>query len=162
MTRGQNGTRSGASGRRLVPICMCLFYSIMSGIFVTHCARALASSPARGDTITVQINGTAQAPGFFPDFLTLHVNDTVVFINQALPSSKYAISADDGSFASPVIAPGGRWSYTFVDKGAHVYRETTYPQHMVGELLVVDSAVRLLPTPNPFAEATFNCQKRWG
>ncbi|HEV2659796.1 MAG TPA: hypothetical protein VGU68_04310, partial [Ktedonobacteraceae bacterium] len=58
------------------------------------------------------------------------------------------------SFASPVIASGGRWSFTFVSKGTHVYRETTYPQHMVGELLVVDSGVRLLPTPNPLAEAT--------
>jgi|GEM_PF-1299665 len=152
MTRGEDGTRLDASGRRLAHICMCLFYGIMPGVFALPCA--LAASPARGDTITVEINGVSQVPGFFPDFLTLHVNDTVVFVNQALPSSNYAISADDGSFASPVIAPGGRWSFTFVGKGAHVYRETTYPQHMVGELLVVDSGVRLLPTPNPFAEAT--------
>ncbi|MDQ2885220.1 MAG: hypothetical protein M3Y39_03950 [Chloroflexota bacterium] len=152
MTRGEDGTRFGASGRRLAHICMCLFYGIMPGVFALPCARA--ASPTRGDTITVEINGVSQVPGFFPDFLTLHVNDTVVFVNQALPSSNYAISADDGSFASPVIAPGSRWSFTFVSKGAHVYRETTYPQHMVGELLVVDNGVRLLPTPNPLAEAT--------
>lgn len=154
MTRGADGTRFGASGRRLAHIYLCLFYGIMPGVFALPCAHVLASSPARGDTITVQINGVAQVPGFFPNFLTLHVNDTVMFVNHALPSSNYTISADDGSFASPVIAPGGRWSFTFVGKGAHVYRETTYPQHMVGELLVVDSAARLLPTPNPFAAAT--------
>lgn len=142
--------------RAHIHICLytCLFSGILAGLFALPCTRALAASPARGDTITVQINGASQAPGFFPDFLTLHVNDTVVFVNQALPSSNYAISADDGSFASPVIAPGGRWSMTFVSKGAHVYHETTYPQLMIGELLVVDSDVRLLPTPNPFAEAT--------
>ncbi len=154
MTRGEDGTRFGAGGRRLAHICMCLFYSIMPGVFALPGASVLANSPVHGDTIIVEINGVAQVPGFFPDFLTLHVNDTVTFVNQALPSSNYAISADDGSFASPVIAPGGKWSFTFVSKGAHVYRETTYPQHMVGELLVVDSAVHLLPTPNPFAAAT--------
>ena len=154
MTRGEGGTRFGAGGRRLAHICMCLFYSIMSCMFALPCAPVLASAPAHGDTITVEINGVAQVPSFFPDFLTLHVNDTVMFVNRALPGSNYTVSADDGSFASPVIAPGGKWSFTFVSKGAHVYRETTYPQHMVGELLVVDSAVHLLPTPNPFAAAT--------
>jgi hypothetical protein len=108
MTRGEEETRSGAGGRQLAHICICLFYSIIAGVFAFPCVPALAASPPRGDTITVAINGVSQVPGFFPNFLTLHVNDTVVFVNQALPSSKYAVSADDGSFASPVIAPGSR------------------------------------------------------
>ncbi len=156
MTRGEVETRYGVEYKRLAHIYMSLFQCIIAGAFIFPFSRvyALAALPARGDTITVQINGLSQAPGFFPDFLTLHVNDTVVFVNQALPISNYTVSADDGSFSSPTIAPGGKWSFTFVSKGSHVYRDTTYPQRMIGELLVVDSGVRLLPTPNPFAEAT--------
>ncbi len=154
MTRGEDGMISSVGGRRLAYISVCLFRCIVAAVLALPFSRVLAVSPVRGDTITVQINGLSQAPGFFPDFLTLHVNDTVVFVNQALPASNYTISADDGSFSSPTIAPGGRWSFTFISKGAHVYRDTTYPQRMVGELLVVDRGVLLLPTPNPFAEAT--------
>jgi hypothetical protein len=70
-----------------------------------------------------------------------------VFVNSAYPASSYTLSADDGSFSSPPIGPGGQWKVTFISKGAHIYRDVTSPQRMVGELLVVDSSVGLLPTP---------------
>ena len=150
MTQSEAGTQY--SGRWLAHLC--LFCFTVVSLFASPATHMLASSSARGDTIFVQINGVSQVPGFFPDLLTLHGNDTVVFINQAQPARNCTLNADDGSFSSPVIPSGGRWSFTFVSKGAHVYRDTTYPERMVGELLVVDRAVHLLPTPNPLIQAT--------
>jgi plastocyanin len=104
--------------------------------------------------ITVQINGLAQAPGFTPALLTLHVNETVLFINHALPAQSYTLHADDGSFSSPAIPSGGSWAITFRTPGSHTYRDSANAQTMVGELLVVEKSVSLLATPNPFVEAT--------
>jgi plastocyanin len=144
--------------KRLAPTYVYLFQYVTFVVFVLSFYYGFAIygtvAFARGDTITVQIDGLAQPPGFFPNFLTLHVNDTVVFVNHAYPANSYTISADDGSFSSQPIAPGGQWKVTFLSKGSHVYRDATSPQRMVGELLVLDSGVSLLPTPAPFVEAT--------
>lgn len=106
------------------------------------------------DSITVQITGSGQPPGFSPAFLTLHVNTTVIFINHGLPAKSYTLHADDGSFSSPPISPGGRWTITFHTPGSHTYRDTSATQSMVGELLVVNTGVSLLATPDPRVEAT--------
>ena len=109
---------------------------------------------SKAEPITVQINGLAQPPGFSPALLTVHINETVVFINHAFPARSYTLKADDGSFSSPPIPTGGQWAITFHAPGSHTYRDTSSAQTMVGELLVVDKSIQLLPTPNPFVEAT--------
>jgi plastocyanin len=109
---------------------------------------------SKGEIITIQINGSAQPPGFSPAFLTLHVNDTVAFINHALPAKSYTLSADDGSFSSPSIPSNGQWTITFHTLGSHTYRDTSSASTMVGELMVVATNVHLLATPDPLVEAT--------
>jgi hypothetical protein len=102
----------------------------------------------------VQINGQAQPPGFTPALLTVHINETVMFINHASPAQSYTLRADDGSFSSPAIPAGGSWAITFHTPGSHTYRDTSAATTMIGELLVVAKGVSLLATPNPFVEAT--------
>lgn len=109
---------------------------------------------AQGDSVTIQITGPGQPPGFSPALLTVHVNDTLVFVNQSAPPAAFAVSAADGGFSSPAIAPGAQWTVTFTSTGSHEYHEANNATRMVGEVLVVPNSVALLPTPNPEAEAT--------
>jgi plastocyanin len=105
-------------------------------------------------TVIVQINGSKRPSGFFPAFLTVHVNETVVFVNQAFPKNAYSVVAVDGSFSSPPIPVDQRWKVSFTSPGTHEYRSQSAPVQMVGVLLVVNADVALLPVPNPLVEAT--------
>lgn len=109
---------------------------------------------AAGETVMIQITGSAQPPGFFPALLTVHVYDTVIFNNQASPASSFSIVADDGAFSSPAIAPGKQWVVTFNTPGEHEYHTSTNVPRMVGVMIVVPNSVSLLATPAPGTEAT--------
>jgi plastocyanin len=104
---------------------------------------------AAGNTLTIHILGATNPPGFSPSLLSVHVNDTVVFLNDATPATTYSVVADDQSFASPPIAPGQQWTITFSQPGAHEYHVPAYASQMVGLLLVVASSVPLAPSPIP-------------
>lgn len=106
------------------------------------------TSYAEGETIPVAITGSAQPPGFSPAFVTVHLYDTVVFVNQSVPAASYALTSDDGSFASPIIAHGSQWSVTLNTLGPHAYR-IAGSSAAIGELFVVANTVPLLPTPVP-------------
>ncbi len=107
---------------------------------------------AIGETTLVQINGPAQPPGFSPALLTIHMYDTVIFVNHT--NTAYAVTSTDGSFSSPAIPAGQQWRVTFSSLGGHEYHTTQAPQRMVGEIVVVANSVSLLPTPAPQVEAT--------
>ena len=109
---------------------------------------------AQGETTTIQMSGPLQPPGFSPALLTIHVNDYVIFINQSAPAVPYAIAADDGSFSSPVIAPGKQWAVALTNPGAYEYHAISAPRPMVGEIVVVPDSIVLLPTPAPDVQAT--------
>src|SRR5947209_3591371 len=118
-------------------------------------AHAQQAQQAQGESITVQITGAAQPPGFLPALLTVHLYDTIVFLNQSAPAATYAIAAQDGSFASPAIAHGEQWAVTVNATGPHPYSVSSVST-MVGEIFVVANTVSLLPTPLPQAQATVN------
>jgi plastocyanin len=109
---------------------------------------------AVGGEATILIEGSLVPPGFWPSLLTVHVYDTVVFVNHSSPAASYAVTAGDGSFSSPAIAPGQQWQVTFNSVGVHEYHSASSPQSMAGEIQVVDTAVSLLPTAIPAIEAT--------
>jgi len=106
----------------------------------------------KAEIVTIQIGGPP--PGFSPAFLTLHVNDKVVFVNHAFPARSHTLSANDGSFSSPPIPAGGQWAITFHAPGSHTYRDTSATSTMIGELMVVAQNIQLLATPDPLVEAT--------
>ncbi len=136
----------------------CVF--ILSGILCCVVGIAvtgfLRPAVARADTtsITIEITGLDNPPGFLPALLTVHVNDTVVFLNDASPAATYSVAATDQSFASPPIAPGQQWSTTFTTPGVHDYTDPASSSQMYGELVVVPASVQLLSTPQPGAVAT--------
>jgi len=132
-------------GLVLVIVCACL--SVNSLVFPRM-------AQAAGETVTIHITGSTQPPGFLPALLTIHVYDTVIFINQTSPTGSFSIVADDGAFSSPAIAPGKQWIVTFNTPGEHEYHISTHSSRMVGVIIVVPNAVSLLPTPAPGIEAT--------
>jgi plastocyanin len=133
------------SSLALAMLCMCL--SLYTLIFPPIVQAA-------GEAVTIQILGSTQPPGFFPALLTVHVYDTVIFNNQASPTSRFSIVADDGTFSSPTIAPGKQWIVTFNTPGEHEYHTSTNVPRMVGVIIVVPNSVSLLATPAPGTEAT--------
>lgn len=144
------GTRHSNVQKLLLTCILCLPFSII----VTQLSLPYAhAQQAQGESIMVQITGAAQPPGFLPALLTVHLYDTVVFVNQSAPAATYAISAQDGSFASPAIAHGEQWAVTVNATGPHPYSVSSVST-MVGEIFVVANTVSLLPTPLPQAQAT--------
>ena len=125
-----------------------VFFTFFTGIFFL----LPQSAKAIGETTFVQITGPAQPPGFSPALLTIHLYDTVIFVNSS--TTPYAVTSTDGSFSSPAIPIGQQWRVTFSNLGAHEYHATQAAQSMVGEILVVENSVSLLPTPVPQVEAT--------
>ena len=128
-----------------------LIFLTYSALLITHPTYA---QPSSGETVTIQIVGPAQAPGFSPAIVTVHVFDYVVFSNQALPIASFSLASDDGTLSSPSIASGKQWTTTFTHAGTFEYHDTANPPHMVGEIVVVADSVSLLPTPAPGLQAT--------
>jgi len=49
----------------------------------------------KGENVEVHILGDFRPPGFSPSLITIHVNDTVAFINDASLAVTYSIGAKD-------------------------------------------------------------------
>src|SRR5690348_11453268 len=127
--RGKPAANKGGGKPRPYPTTMCLHGKLFayrvgaelapalvplllaSFLLCSSVALLLISSPqqalAQGNTFIVVMLGRSQQPGFAPDLLTVHVYDTVVFVNSS--ATPIAITATDSSFSSPAIAPGKQW-----------------------------------------------------
>ncbi len=108
---------------------------------------------AAGETVIIEITGIGTPPGFLPDLVSIHLHDSITFINQSRPSQMYTLASDDGSFFSGPIAPGTQWKVTPTKTGTYEYHAVSAGLQMVGIILVVPSSVALLPTPDPGAIA---------
>ena len=152
----QNDRRQAALAPAMKIRLHCL---LLAALFIIYASFALflisSSQPAlaQGNTFIVTILGSSQQPGFAPDLLTVHIYDTVVFVNSA--AAPIAITAADSSFASPAISPGKQWKVTFNSAGAFEYHDNSNPApHIFGEIVVVPDTVALLPPPAPAAQQT--------
>lgn len=120
------------------------------GIFLTalfasvllpqHLARAA------GGMVTIHITGISRPPGFLPDIAAVHVNDVIVFTNDARPAQTYTLAADDGSFFSPPIATGTQWHLTLTKPGTYEYHAVGIALQMVGTILVAPASITFLST----------------
>jgi plastocyanin len=63
--------------------------------------------------------------GFRPAARTVQAGDTVTWTNRDTVS--HQVVADNGTFASPVMPPGTRWSFVFRDAGTFRYRDALRP-----------------------------------
>ena len=63
--------------------------------------------------------------GFTPTAVTITAGDTVTWRNR--DTVAHQVVADNGSFASPTLAPGRTYSFTFRDAGTFRYRDALEP-----------------------------------
>jgi plastocyanin len=92
--------------------------------FLTGFLAALAlvwAAPAPAADITVQIRGN----GFSPHTLTIEHDDTITWHNS--DRSSHQVVANDGSFASPILAPGRSWAFKFSRAGRFDYHDAYKP-----------------------------------
>jgi plastocyanin len=83
---------------------------------------ALASaSPAGAATTTIRITKS----GFSPSSATIDFGDTVTWRNA--DTANHQVVADNGSFASPILAPGKTYSFTFRTAGRFAYHDAIKP-----------------------------------
>jgi plastocyanin len=84
-------------------------------------AALFAAPQALAQTVTVQILKS----GFSPENVTVGRNDTVVWMNA--DKTKHQVVGDNGSFQSPVLAPGKSYSHMFGVAGTFGYHGTLHP-----------------------------------
>lgn len=70
---------------------------------------------------TVSITGS----GFSPKTVGIVADDTVVWKNN--DTKNHQVVSTRGTFASPVIAPGKTYTFTFTQAGTYDYRDALYP-----------------------------------
>ena len=82
----------------------------------------LAVAPAaEAATRTVNIYKS----GFSPASVTITAQDTVVWVNR--DTANHQVVSDRGNFVSPILRPGQRYSFRFVDAGTFRYRDALKP-----------------------------------
>jgi plastocyanin len=93
------------------------------------------SGPTTYDVNIVE-GGSTDDWGYDPASLSIATGDTVVWTNTG--STDHTVTAEDGSFDSGSIPPGGTWEYTFSETGDFQYHCTPHP-FMMGTISVSDS-----------------------
>jgi plastocyanin len=94
--------------------------------FVPHAVAVVALAlvlvaPASAATTAVQIKST----GFSPASVTINENDSVKWTNT--DTKNHQIVANNGSFASGVVAPGKSYSHAFGSGGTFRYHDGLHP-----------------------------------
>jgi plastocyanin len=100
-----------------------------SAVAVAGAAGTMLAGGARPVTHTVTIDATRYQPAR----LTVHVGDTIVWVNKDL--IPHTATAKAGTFDSKVVAPGASWRVTVKAKGATDYACLFHPT-MTGRLEV--------------------------
>ena len=80
------------------------------------------AAPVEAATITVRITKS----GFAPSAVTINFGDTVRWVNN--DTTNRQVVADSGAFASPILAPGRSYSYTFRTSGVFRYHDAIKPR----------------------------------
>jgi plastocyanin len=81
----------------------------------------LAPGALAATTSTVKITKS----GFSPKTVSITADDTVTWTNT--DTKHHQVVSTRGTFASPVLAPGKSYSFTFVEAGTYDYRDALYP-----------------------------------
>jgi len=79
------------------------------------------AAPAQAATVNVRITKN----GFSPSSVRINFADTVRWTNS--DTANHQIVADNGSFASPILAPGASYSFTFRTAGRFPYHDAIKP-----------------------------------
>lgn len=96
---------------------------------LTAAVALAAAAPAQSATINVSIRST----GFSPATLTIDQGDSVHWVNN--DKASHQVVANDGSFASPILAPGKTYTFTFRRGGTYRYHDA-YRTASTGKITV--------------------------
>lgn len=88
-----------------------------------------ASRPAATVTKTVKITATA----FSPSSVTIKTGDAIKWSNT--DTKAHQVVANNGAFASPMIAAGHTWTHTFKTAGTYKYHDALHPA-LTGKIIV--------------------------
>lgn len=94
-------------------------------------AQHSAAPPAVTVTVTISADTTQQQ--LSPQSFTVNAGTIVKWVNH--DSVARGVQANGGGFKSPLIPPGGSWSYTFTATGTYDYQDSTRP-YVTGEVVV--------------------------
>lgn len=92
-------------------------------------SRAAVAADAKPAPVTVTIDAVT----YSPKFTTVHVGETVTWVNKDLVA--HTVTAKNGSFDSKEIPPGKSWTFTPKQRGQFDYKCTLHPT-MKGTLVV--------------------------
>jgi plastocyanin len=103
--------------------------------------EAPSPAPPAGEEATVELFAFHARP----DRVEIKTGTTVTWSNKEavdypVRSGRHEIRADDGSFASPSMAPGTRWSHRFNLPGTFTYRCTQH-KDLEGQIVVTGPAI---------------------
>jgi plastocyanin len=87
----------------------------------TLSAMVWSGSAFGATTATVRITGS----GFSPKTASITADDVIRWTN--VDNKNHQIISATGAFASPVIAPGKSYTFTFSQAGTYAYRDALYP-----------------------------------
>jgi plastocyanin len=85
--------------------------------------RVVLAGALIGTAVALVANGVALADqtaritdaGYDPQIVTIHAGESVVWVNDGAVA--HTVTADDGTFDSGAIAPGGQWGVTLTEVG---------------------------------------------
>ncbi len=132
-----------------------------------HAVQDANPQPIRqeGDEVTIEMS---LADGFNPPSIEIKTGTTVTWVNvepsdYPVVRGYHSVIADAGTFESPDIAPGQRWSYTFLEPGTFDYHCGVHPQVMTGQIVVTGQPVRPKATEArvEIVEPDANDDKSW-
>ncbi|MGH2557857.1 MAG: cupredoxin domain-containing protein, partial [Thermomicrobiales bacterium] len=106
-----------------------------------------ATIDAQGEEVAVSIIDFAFAPGS----VEVAVGTTVTWTNN--DTAPHTVTAEDGTFDSGVIDPGGSFSFTFEEEGSFAYSCTIHPR-MTAAVEVVAAEEQAEGEAEPEEEAT--------
>jgi plastocyanin len=110
----------------------------------------LVAAPAQAATHQVMMADYA----FSPAALTVHVGDTVTWMQHDQAPHDATTTSAPVSFRSPQLSPGQSWSYTFRTPGTYAYYCSVHPdmRATVTVLAAATSAPQPKPAPAPAAQ----------
>lgn len=153
--------RAGGSHRRRLRTAATALFSLFSRrqigrvAVVVLAGSALTITPAvlepaaraAEDTVV----STTLLQGFRPAGVEIQTGSTVIWRNDdradvaQYPLGRHQIRADDGSFESPVLAPGASFALAFTKPGTYPYRCALHPSAMAGRVVAIGPAITEAP-----------------
>jgi len=126
--------------RRLTPVPI-LLAVLGFALGIAACGSSYATSPstttpAPANSTTVSMvagASTMTTTAYAPNPISVSVGTTVSWLNN--DSTTHTSTANNGTWASPNIAPGGRFNFTFSTAGSFQYHCAIHPG-MVGTVNV--------------------------